>query len=101
MTDTNTTAASETVFRPYLPRLVMEWGDQPAARVLDGSLLGLDISGFTALSERLGARGKLGAEELITLISRTYSELIAPAGPFAGAGLRLPLTRPPASLVGV
>ena len=44
--------------------------------MLDASLLGLDISGFTALSERLAARGKLGAEELIVLISRCYSGLI-------------------------
>jgi class 3 adenylate cyclase/tetratricopeptide (TPR) repeat protein len=88
MTDTDTTAASSTVFLPYLPRLVVDWGAQPAARVLDGSLLGLDISGFTALSERLGARGKLGAEELITLISRTYSELIDTAERFGGDVLK-------------
>jgi class 3 adenylate cyclase/tetratricopeptide (TPR) repeat protein len=88
MTDTNTTAASGAVFLPYLPRLVIDWGAEPAARVLDGSLLGLDISGFTALSERLGARGKLGAEELITLISRTYSELIDTAVRFGGDVLK-------------
>jgi hypothetical protein len=29
----------------------------------------LDISGFTALSERLQEKGKLGAEELVLLIS--------------------------------
>ena len=44
--------------------------------MLDASLLGLDISGFTALSERLAERGKLGAEELITLISACYGGLI-------------------------
>jgi predicted ATPase/class 3 adenylate cyclase len=88
MTDTDTTVVSGTVFRPYLPRLVIDWGAQPPARVLDGSLLGLDISGFTALSERLGARGKLGAEELITLISGTYSELIDTATRFGGDVLK-------------
>ena len=45
-----------TGFRPYVSRLAAEWNaNAPGerARVLDASLLGLDISGFTALSERL------------------------------------------------
>jgi predicted ATPase/class 3 adenylate cyclase len=48
-------------------------------RTLDGSLVSVDISGFTALSERLQARGKLGAEELIAQISRCYEGLIGAA----------------------
>src|SRR4051794_1972081 len=65
--------------RAYVPRLAAEWdGAAPGARsrTLDASLLGLDISGFTALSERLAERGKVGAEELIRLISLAYAGLI-------------------------
>ena len=73
------TTETASALRPFVPRLTATWqrsvGDE-LGRVLDASLLGLDISGFTALSERLAERGKLGAEELITLISRCYSGLI-------------------------
>ncbi len=91
MTGQDTTTATGAIFRPYLPRLAADWertAGAATARVLDGSLLGLDITGFTALSERLGAKGKLGAEELITLISRTYSDLIDTAGRYGGDVLK-------------
>ena len=87
MTSTITVAP----FRPYVPRLAARWDlDAPGARtrVLEGSLLGLDISGFTALSERLAERGKPGAEELIVLISRCYSGLIDVAERFGGDVLK-------------
>ena len=73
------TTGTAAAFRPFVPRLAATWqADRSGGdgRVLDASLLGLDISGFTALSERLAERGKLGAEELITLISGCYSGLI-------------------------
>jgi class 3 adenylate cyclase/tetratricopeptide (TPR) repeat protein len=38
-----------------------------------------DISGFTKLSERLAARGRVGAEELTDAISRCFEELLAVA----------------------
>src|SRR3954449_4277814 len=80
-----------TGFRPYVPRLAAEWdlttpGER--ARVIDGSLLGLDISGFTALSERLQEKGKLGAEELIMLIGGCYSGLIDIAARYGGDVLK-------------
>ena len=70
------TAAS---FAPYLPRLVHEWAlAHPTERLreLDGSLVSVDISGFTSLSERLAARGRAGAEELVLLISGCFEGLI-------------------------
>jgi class 3 adenylate cyclase/tetratricopeptide (TPR) repeat protein len=88
--DVSTTTAVS-LFRPYVPRLAARWDeDAPGSRVrvLDASLLGLDISGFTALSERLAERGKLGAEELILLISRCYSGLIDIAERFGGDVLK-------------
>ena len=77
--------------RPYLSRLAARWDENAPgepARVLDASLLGLDISGFTALSERLQEKGKLGAEELIMLISRCYSSLIDIAARYGGDVLK-------------
>ena len=41
---------------PYLPRLVIEWitqEPQVIARALEGTIVFIDISGFTKLSERL------------------------------------------------
>jgi class 3 adenylate cyclase/tetratricopeptide (TPR) repeat protein len=82
---------STTAYRPYVPRLALEW-DAAApgarARTLDASLLGLDVSGFTALSERLSERGRLGAEELIRLISSTYAALIEIAADSGGDVLK-------------
>jgi len=80
-----------TGFRPYVPRLAAEWdltAPGERARVIDGSLLGLDISGFTALSERLQEKGKLGAEELIMLIGGCYSGLIDIAARYGGDVLK-------------
>jgi class 3 adenylate cyclase/tetratricopeptide (TPR) repeat protein len=78
-------------FRPYVSRLAARWdtvAPGAPARVLDASLLGLDISGFTALSERLQEKGKLGAEELIMLIGRCYSGLIDIATRYGGDVLK-------------
>ena len=60
---------------PFVPRLVAAWAGSDRAGAnrhrSDGTLVSVDISGFTALSERLAARGKLGAEELIDQITRS------------------------------
>jgi class 3 adenylate cyclase len=62
---------------PYVPRLVAGWEPNgPRHRTLDGSLVSVDISGFTALSERLAQRGRVGAEELIRRISDCYAGII-------------------------
>ncbi|MHB8641539.1 MAG: tetratricopeptide repeat protein [Gaiellaceae bacterium] len=66
-------------FAPYLPRLVVDWareGGALGARELEGSLVSLDVSGFTALSERLQAKGRAGAEELVLLVSGVFQGLI-------------------------
>jgi class 3 adenylate cyclase/tetratricopeptide (TPR) repeat protein len=74
-------AARETssAFAPYLPRLVHRWaGEDPGERFreLDGTLISVDISGFTSLSERLAARGRAGSEELILLLGGCFEGLI-------------------------
>ena len=46
-------ARADAVLGPQVPRLAAEWDSHESWRVLDGSLVFADISGFTALSERL------------------------------------------------
>ena len=75
--------------RPYVPRLVVDWlHSDPAQthREVDGSLAFVDISGFTQLTERLAARGRIGAEEMSEILNRTFAALLAEAYE-VGAGL--------------
>ncbi len=76
---------------PYVPRLVRSWDGVRGgvdAIELDGTLVSVDLSGFTALSERLAAKGRAGAEELILLISGVYEGLIGIAGRRGGDVLK-------------
>ena len=66
-------------FEPYLPRLVLDWAAQTPDerwRELDGSLVSVDLTGFTALAERLQAKGRAGAEELVLAVSGVFEGLI-------------------------
>ena len=66
----------------YVPRLLPSWAaaeSGPAHRVIDGSLLLFDITGFTPLTERLARRGREGAEELSNLLDTVFSELLTDA----------------------
>jgi class 3 adenylate cyclase/tetratricopeptide (TPR) repeat protein len=84
-------AAPPSVLAPYLPRVVRLWSEEPAAprtRIVDGSLVSVDISGFTALAERLQAKGKEGAEELVTRISAVFGGLISAAERHGGDVLK-------------
>lgn len=66
----------------YLPQhLVQEKMRRPAAglvrgRLLRGSLLFADVSGFTALSERLASLGQEGAEQLTDLMNRYFERML-------------------------
>ncbi len=76
---------------PYLPRLVRGWSDEPAdlrAREIDGTLVSIDISGFTALAELLAINGKAGAEELVGHISAVFDALIGVAERHGGDVLK-------------
>jgi class 3 adenylate cyclase/tetratricopeptide (TPR) repeat protein len=64
---------------PYVPRVVIEWlREEPEAtwRQLEGTLAFVDLSGFTAMSERLAQKGKAGAEELTDVINATFGRLL-------------------------
>ncbi|HTX01607.1 MAG TPA: adenylate/guanylate cyclase domain-containing protein, partial [Acidimicrobiales bacterium] len=62
----------------YVPRIALQWmADSPDERhrAIEGSLAFVDVSGFTALTERLAARGRAGAEEINDIIGSTFTEL--------------------------
>lgn len=64
---------------PYVPLLLGRWtpsGADPRHVRLDGSLAFVDISGFTRLTERLAARGKVGAEQMSDMLSATFTGLL-------------------------
>ena len=43
---------------------------------VEGSLAFIDFSGFTALSERLAQRGRVGAEELTDVLGTVFSQML-------------------------
>ena len=62
---------------PYVPEILLELiaeGRTDLTQV-DGSILFADVSGFTALAERLAKHGREGTEALITLIDRIMDRL--------------------------
>ncbi|HTZ10627.1 MAG TPA: adenylate/guanylate cyclase domain-containing protein, partial [Acidimicrobiales bacterium] len=77
---------------PYLPRLVVDWvrgPDAPAPhREVAGTVVFVDISGFTTLSERLAGHGKVGAEELSETINRCFVDLLGVAYAHGGGLLK-------------
>ena len=76
---------------PYLPRLVLEWlrdCPQRRARQLEGTLVFVDISGFTAMSERLARQGRAGSEEVTELLNATFMRLLAVAYENGGSLLK-------------
>lgn len=78
-------------FVPFLPRLTLQWlRNQPERRWLglDGTLAFVDISGFTALSERLSTLGKAGAEVLTDVIDSTFVPLLEAAYDCGGGLLK-------------
>src|SRR3954464_11209309 len=77
--------------RPVLPRGAIEWGrggDDVAYQLIDGSLLFVDISGFTKMSERLARHGKLGAEEVTEAVETCFGGLLALAYAAGGSLLK-------------
>ena len=66
---------------PYLPRIAVEWAGQPEQRwrTVEATLAFVDVSGFTALSERLAEQGRAGAEEITELLGTYFAELLADA----------------------
>ncbi len=77
--------------RRHVADVAIEWMlDEPARRwrVVDGSLCFADISGFTALSERLAQRGRIGAEELVETLSGVFGGMLEVAADRGGQLLK-------------
>ena len=75
-------ALDRSALLPYLPRLLVQWlADEPGStwRELEGTVVFVDISGFTKLSEKLAKSGKMGAEELAEAIGSCFARLLAVA----------------------
>jgi predicted ATPase/class 3 adenylate cyclase len=84
-----TPPAADSALLPYVPRLVADWATSQArepSRVIDATMVFADISGFTAMSERLARLGRSGAEEVTEIIGACFEELLGVAYE-AGGGL--------------
>ncbi len=63
----------------YLPRTLLAWqANETPEPVLEaeGTFLLVDISGFTAMSEMLAEKGKVGAEEVTEVLNAAFTELL-------------------------
>ena len=68
--------------RPFLPRLTIRWiSEDPDVRVraLEGTVVFVDISGFTKMSERLARLGRVGAEEVTDVVGFVFRQLLGTA----------------------
>ncbi|HUQ79040.1 MAG TPA: tetratricopeptide repeat protein [Patescibacteria group bacterium] len=77
------------VLKPYVPRLVIDWlRSTPYAlhQEREATLVFVDISGFTALTERLAKKGKIGAELMRDTLDGVFRALLDEAYDW-GAGL--------------
>jgi len=66
----------------YVPNLLVDWLDREPNRRhrrLPGTFVFADISGFTALTERLAVRGRAGAEEMGDLLNEVFERLLTAA----------------------
>src|SRR6476620_5654270 len=78
-------------FTPYVPRLVIEWlAENPDRewREVDGTMAFVDISGFTAMSEKLATQGKAGAEQVTEVMNTTFDALLRVAYDYGGGLLK-------------
>ena len=61
----------------YVARFASGWeAENPRWWEIDGTLVFVDISGFTTLSERLTAFGRIGAEELTGVLNRVFGAML-------------------------
>ena len=83
----------ELAFR-YLPRTLIEhWEKNPDIRPvwnqwLEGSLMHCDVTGFTAMSEKLGEVGKEGAELMAGVLNQFFERMLAIAVSWGGIQIK-------------
>ncbi len=66
-------------FLLYLPRLVATWPDQSTVQVIEATVVFADVTGFTALTERLSAEGSIGSEQVTEHVNAVFSEILSVA----------------------
>ncbi|HET6817103.1 MAG TPA: adenylate/guanylate cyclase domain-containing protein [Mycobacteriales bacterium] len=72
----------------YVPRTLLRRSEQRSWWQSDGTLLFSDVSGFTALSEKLARHGKVGAEEMVGAISTVFTPLLDEIAAYDGDVLK-------------
>ncbi len=68
-----------TDLRRHVPPLTLTWdAEAPGAlwRAVEGTLVFADVSGFTALTEKLSRRGRIGAEEIVETLNRVFGPML-------------------------
>jgi class 3 adenylate cyclase/tetratricopeptide (TPR) repeat protein len=71
--------------------MVRHWDDDAPGelhRSVEGSMVFIDISGFTRMSERLARHGRVGAEEVSDVIASTFGALLPEAYAFGASLLK-------------
>ena len=69
-------------FDCYVPRVLLRRlvsAQNEAVLTLDGTVVFVDLSGFTRLSERLSRKGREGAEQIVDTIGSCFSALLTGA----------------------
>lgn len=77
--------------RRHVPPVALTWDDEAPGqlwRVVDGTLVFADVSGFTALTEKLSRRGRIGAEEIVETLNRVFGPMLRIAGTRGGELLK-------------
>jgi class 3 adenylate cyclase/tetratricopeptide (TPR) repeat protein len=74
----------------FVPTALVAFADhrEPTARPLDGTLVFADVSGFTALTERLAGRGRVGAEAMSDVINAVFAPMLDLAASLGGELLK-------------
>lgn len=75
----------------HIPALARDWQattPDENYKILQGTLLFGDISGFTALAERLAQQGRQGGEELVSTLGRVFAAMLDAAGARGGDMLK-------------
>src|SRR5206468_9131477 len=76
----SSTSSAELV--SFVPRLTIDWLRDRREQLwheVDGTVAFVDISGFTAMSERLSGLGRAGAEEVTEVMNATFAALLSVA----------------------
>ena len=94
MTTVDSGAAANALLRAYLPLpLIEHWATNPHGpsiwhAQLEGTLMHCDMSGFTAMSERLARLGREGAELMAGVLNHFFERMLGIAGSWGGLQMK-------------